>query len=98
MAWYTWVIIGLVILSYVQYAYPEKSHEWLEPAHGKAKDFISGAFNGGRSSSSSSSTTTASPCPDVDNPVCGDDGVTYRNACEAAQAGIMKTVYGACVV
>jgi Kazal-type serine protease inhibitor domain len=37
-------------------------------------------------------------CPSVSRPVCGCDGTTYENACEAARQGVSVAAEGACEV
>jgi hypothetical protein len=41
---------------------------------------------------------SACVCDDTDSPVCGEDGNTYPNACEAACAGIQVAGQGSCIV
>lgn len=42
-------------------------------------------------------TTPPSSCPDNNAPVCGCNGVTYRNACEASQAQQSVAYSGGCI-
>ncbi len=40
--------------------------------------------------------TTAAPCAPLHDPVCGADGKTYQNLCEARKAGVDMRYRGAC--
>ncbi len=37
-------------------------------------------------------------CPRIESPVCGCDGQTYSNGCEAAQAGVTIKFHGPCAL
>ena len=88
----TWIIAALLIASFYQYHNPEKANEMLKPVWGAVENIWSGNnFLGG-----SKANTTVSQCPDDDNPVCGNDGKTYKNICEAAYADVLQVTPGAC--
>jgi hypothetical protein len=40
--------------------------------------------------------TAGGPCASLDDPVCGADGTTYQNLCEARKAGVDMRHRGAC--
>ncbi len=90
--WYTWVIAGLVVLSYLQYASPDTVSFVTDNVHSRVKDFIDGnnPFGGDDDKDEDNQ------CPDEYNPVCGDDGKTYDNVCEAALVDVIGITPGAC--
>jgi len=85
----TWIIIILVAVSFYQYSSPEKANMQLKPVWGPVKEFIGGNNPLNKSNKSS-------VCPDTDEPVCGENGQTYRNICEAAISDVLKVTPGAC--
>jgi len=86
----TWIIIGLLVLSYYQYSSPEKANAMLSSVWGPVHDFISNKSPLGNTNNQ------ASPCPDVTATVCGNDKNTYKNSCEAALKGVLEVTPGAC--
>lgn len=86
-----WIIIILLAISFYQYSNPEKANDMLEPGWGKIKDFVDN-----NNPLNNSTFDTAGICPDINEPVCGDDGSSYKNPCEAVLAGILEVTPGAC--
>ena len=67
-----WIILALAILSFYQYNSPEKANEMLNPLWGPVKEFI-----GSNNPLGSKGNKSSAICPDMDAPVCGDNGKTY---------------------
>lgn len=89
MAWYVWLMIGLIVLTYCQYTMPEKTNSFIKPVYGKVHDFLSSQ------TSKVTNKATGTVCPDVSEPVCAG-GITYSNSCLAALAGKTEVTPGAC--
>ena len=88
------IILVLVILSYAQYAYPTDTQKLLNPLWGAVQDKV-GSFTGAKINTTISNTVSNS-CPNTLNLVCGSNGITYNNTCQAAVAGIVQVTAGAC--
>jgi hypothetical protein len=89
MAVQTWIIAALLVISYYQYTSPTEANEMLKPIWSPVKDFV-----GNKAPNLSGGEDTV--CPDTVAEVCGNDGVTYKNSCEAALKGIVEVTAGAC--
>lgn len=83
------IILVLLLLSYIQYSYPETGNKLVSFAWDPVQKTVGSTF-----SSATSSLTTK--CTNTVAPVCGSNGVTYNNACLAGQAGITNVTSGAC--
>lgn len=86
MAAQTWIIIGLIILSWWSYTYPDIANGLVSKVWDPVNDFI----NLDRFSSKETE------CVDTIEKVCGSDGITYDNICKASKAGILSVTPGAC--
>lgn len=86
------LIIGLLVLAYYQYAYPDSSHNKLQGTLGKAQDWI----DTNNPLKPKTVETNNSVCPDTDNPVCGSNGKSYKNMCFAALEDVLEVTPGAC--
>ena len=91
----TYIIIGLIILSYFQYSSPEKTNKMLDSVWGPVKGFIGQNNPLGAGTDKEDSNSGGVTCPDTNEPVCGN-GKTYKNSCEAALDGVFEMTPGAC--
>lgn len=80
MSWITWIIIGLIILSYVQYTFPEKVNPYIGAVWDKVNEFVK---------------YKPSKCTSENDPVCANN-ITYTNSCYAKIAGVLNAVKGEC--
>ena len=85
------LILGLIVLAYYQYSYPDSSQDKLDGTLGKAKTWIDGK----NPLTPKTAPVNDSPCPDTYNPVCGN-GITYNNICFAALADVLEVTQGEC--
>jgi len=84
-------IFGIVLITLISFAVVNPAalrgqpHQWTITGNAIADDAL---FN--------AKITAAAPCADVQDLVCGADGQTYANLCEARKAGTDMRHHGAC--
>ena len=83
MQWYAWVILILLVASYVQYSYPEKAKPYVGAVWDKVNEFKNKQM------------PSIIQCPTEYIPVCSGN-LTYTNLCMAQKAGITQYSPGAC--
>lgn len=87
MGWTMWVLIGLLVLSYMQYQYPEKT-QFVGTAYDPVKQQIDKVLP-------TTKGQLVSKCPEDYSPVCFNN-ITYQNSCKAGEMGITNVIQGEC--
>jgi len=85
------IILVLLVLSYFQYAQPEKTNKIIDPLYSKVKTFIAE-----KTGKQITNNTDNDGCTAESNPVCGSNGVTYQNICKASLANVGSVTPGEC--
>jgi hypothetical protein len=63
---------------------------------GQYCDFVAGSMCGAADEGGVCARINTEPCAEIGMPVCGCDGMTYGNPCEAATAGVSIDHTGPC--